>query len=243
MNKNLNISQEEFELIENYLLGNLESSEQQTIEQRIQEESTFKNSVEELRTLILGLESESLKSSMNTFHDEMDKNENEAPKKALIPIKWYQLMAAALIVIAAGSFWLTEDRNDVLFDKYFTPDPGLPTTMSTTDNYEFYKGMVTYKQGNYKEAIEQWEKLLVSETKNDTLNYFLGAANLARNNEAAAIDYLNKVLANDQFAFGEEATFYLGLAYLKAKDKETAIKYFKQSDNKKSSLILKEIEN
>ncbi len=61
------------------------------------------------------------------------------------------------------------------------------SAMGIGDNYLFNKAMLDYKTGNYKKAIDEWSKLKTSMPQNDTLNYFLGAAQQADGNSAAAI--------------------------------------------------------
>lgn len=184
----------------------------------------FKTQVEDIKTLLLGIETQSLKEQLNEFHKEVQDTEvqkNESPKVRFLNFR--KIAAAAVLVIAIGSFWFfNQNTNEKLFTKYFTPDPGLPTTMSRTSNYEFYDAMVNYKQGDYKTAINKWETLLKNKPQNDTLNYFLGVAHLSNKDENSAIKYLDIVTKNSNTNFKNDAYYYLGLAYLKADNVELA---------------------
>ena len=101
--------------------------------------------------------------------------------------------------------------------------------------------MVSYKQGAYAEAIAQWEPLLNEKPKNDTLNYFVGVAHLANNNESEAITFLQWATEKENSQFLSDAYYYLGLSYLKKGNKENAIHFFKLSKHKKSTALLSEL--
>ena len=146
---------------------------------------------------------------------------------------------AAAIIIGIGLFWMNQNpSNDRIYAKYFTPDPGLPTTMSTTTNYTFFDGMVNYKQGDYKTAIAKWTPLEQKSSGNDTLQYFLGVAYLADNNPKKALPYLNETVNNAESVFFEDATFYLGLAYLKEDNIEASRTALEKSQSEKNKIIL-----
>lgn len=151
-------------------------------------------------------------------------------------------MVAAALIIAAGSFWfLGGNSNDRLYAKYFSPDPGLPTTMSSNNNYEFNKAMVDYKQGKYNDALSIWKAQLEHKTNNDTLNYFIGSALLADNNDKEAISYFLRVTELEDNRFKAEAYHYLGLAYLKNNDKAAAINALKKSNLSTSKDLLEKL--
>ena len=115
--------------------------------------------------------------------------------------------------------------------------------MSSNSNYEFYDAMVNYKQGDYKTAIEKWNVLKTKTPNNDTLNYFLGVAHLANENEVNAISFLEKSIQNKTFPLVSDAYFYLGLAHLKEDNIELAKENFKQSTTENSKALLSELEN
>ncbi len=242
MNNLQHISQEEFEMIERYLNSELSEIELADFEVKLKHDSTFNAKVEDIKTILLGIETRALKDELNTFHDSIN---NEEPHKETVKVRtihWKRIAAAAIVVIAAGSFWwLNTNTHERLYTKYFSPDPGLPTTMSSNNNYAFYNGMVSYKQGNYKSALDKWQPLLDRKPENDTLNYFIGIAHMANNNEAQAISYLQNVSKLPNSRFHNDAYYYLALAYLKANDIENAVKALKASNSENSKDLLKKI--
>lgn len=237
-------SQEEFEHIEMYLNGKLEPTDLLKFEAKLDNENNFKTKVEDIKTVLSGIEIQALKEQLNQFHEDIEKKStnSEIENIKVHSLNWKRLLVAAVLIIAASSFWfLNGNSNERLYSKYFTPDPGLPTTMSSTNNYEFYEAMVDYKQGNYKTAISKWEILQSSKPKNDTLNYFIGMAYLANKNERKAISFLEEATLNSEFVLINDANYYLGLAYLKEGDIDKAKGKLQNSNVDNSKVILSKL--
>jgi len=245
---NEHISPEELEAIEQYLDGSLPENDRLEFEQKIVDDPSFKAKVEDVKQMILGIEGASLAGQLDAFHDEMvpvhafvTSSRSKSAKKGRLQMIRY--VAAAAVIVAVGVLWLQNQggSNQRLFAKHFAADPGLPTTMGSTENFEFYDAMVNYKQGDYKTAIEKWEVLLQTQTKNDTLHYFLGVAHLANGNEEEAIDFLELLSESAQNSFKNESAYYLGLAYLKADNVKDAKKYLTFSGTESADQILSEL--
>lgn len=241
METNSNISQEQLETIERYINGTMSTEELKAFKMQLQTDSDFKIQVEDIRTLLTGIETQSLKEQLDEFHKDVKKQPIQNEFSKIRHLKFRKFVAAAAVVIALGSFWFfNQNSTDKLYAKYFTPDPGLPTTMSSNSNYEFYEAMVCYKQGDFKTAIKKWKAI---NTKNDTLNYFLGVAYLADKDEVKAIEFLNEATRNDKFPLLDDAYFYLGLAHLKEGNIEKAKANLEHSNVDNSKAILSELED
>jgi len=252
VNSNNNITQEQLERIERYLNDSVPDEQRRQFEHQLKTDEAFKLLVADVKIMLLGIESASLKSNLDDFHDDM------VPVKTLEPhkspsekttqlkktrIKIIKLMAAAAVIIFIGAFWL-ESRSsstEKLFARHFTPDPGLPTTMGVTKNFEFYDAMVNYKQGDYKTALDKWQTLLFSRQQNDTLHYFIGVTHLANGDEEEAINYLKNLIEKESISFKKETAYYLGLAYLKADNVEDAKKYLTFSGTESATQLLSEL--
>ncbi len=224
----------------------MDSKERTSFEEELEESVTLKKQLEEVKSLIHGVEAAVTKEKLNRFHQEIDNDSHAKPKASRLRhlnFKKYVMAASVALLIGITGFWYStsKDPNQEFFNEYFIPDPGLPTTMSSNSNYEFYEAMVSYKQAKYSLAISQWNTLLEQKPENDTLNYFLGVAHLASNNEDLAIDLLSKVCQQSNSYFIDDAFYYLGLAQLKAGNVEAAKYNLDKSDHKKAALILSEI--
>ena len=245
MNPNTNITEKEFENIERYLSDSMSAEELKTFELELKNSASLMQHVNEQKLMHEAIETQTLKEQLNLFHEDISNNKTlKTDRSKVIAFNFRKLAVAATVIIAVGSFWFFNgSSNDNLYAKHFTPDPGLPTTMGETSNFAFYDAMVNYKQGDYKTAISKWNAMLQNKPKNDTLNYFLGVAHLANNNETSAIQFLNNVTQNSTSNFNNDAYYYLGLAYLKADNIELAKKNLTFSTVDNSKDILSELED
>lgn len=239
MKDNSNITQELLETVERYYNNTMVDQERENFEARLQNEPQFKLLVEDIKTLILGIENQSLKEQLDGFHKDISTTNSETSLAS--GYFTFRKLAAAIIILLAvtGFWWFSKPQHDKLYGKYFTPDPGLPTTMSSNSNYDFYDAMVNYKQGDYQTAIAKWDAI---QPKNDTINYFLGVAYLADKNEEEAIEFLKKATQNTNFPLLNDAHYYLGLAYLKDGDVDFAKKNLQKSSNENSKKLLEKLD-
>jgi len=232
---NSNISQELLETVERYYNDTMSKQERSDFELQLDESSEFKTQVEDIKTLIFGIKNQSLKEQLDDFHKEIP----ETSYKTSSASGFFTLrkLAAAVIILLAvtGFWWFSTPQHKKLYSEYFTPDPGLPTVMSSNSNFEFYDAMVNYKQADYDLAIEKWDAI---HGKGDTLNYFLGVAHLANKNEKKAISFLKKATQNSEFALSNEAYYYLGLAQLKIGNIEEAKLNLEHSNIDNSKALL-----
>lgn len=246
MNPNTNITEKEFENIERYLNGSMTVEEREIFELEFKNNSTLSLHINEQKLMHEAIETQSLKEQLDMFHEDIsDFKTLKTDTSKVISFPFRKMIAAAVVVITLGSFWFFNQTssNKKLYSQYFTADPGLATTMGETSNYAFYDAMVNYKQGDYKTAISKWEVILQNKPKNDTLNYFLGVAHLANNNETSAIEFLNNVTQNSTSNFNNDAYYYLGLAYLKADNVALAKKNLTFSTVDNSKTILSKLNN
>lgn len=243
MKNSNNISQELLETVERHLNKTMTEQEILDFELRLEEVPEFRSQVNDIKTLLLGIENQSLKDRLDNFHNEIPESHIEtAKRKSKAKTHWGKIAAAILVFLAIGGFWwFSNPQNERLYAEYFEPDPGLPTTMSSTNEFEFYDAMVNYKQGDYKTAISKWEALKQNTPENDTINYFLGVAYMADKNVDQAIPYLSKTANNPKSIFLEDAYYYLGLAYLKANKVEKAKNTLEKSQSENSKKLLNDL--
>lgn len=232
------ISEEQQELFERFLMGEMPFAEQISFKARLDDNDDLNISFEEFKTLFEMVEEAGFRNQLDNFHKQMEKSK-ETPVRQLKPNKrfTYQIAASVTILLAVGTFWFFNQQNssEKLFDEYYSPDPGLPTVMGTNDNYAFYEAMVDYKQGNYDIAIAKWEKLLIQKPDNDTLNYFLGSAYLALEEPTRAVSFLEKAIQAKSSSFSNETQYYLGLIYLKSGKQQKAVEALNSSELQKAA--------
>ncbi|MEO6347347.1 MAG: tetratricopeptide repeat protein [Aquaticitalea sp.] len=240
-----NITQDFLETIERFYNGSMPTEERKVIEARLQQDAKFKTRVEDVKILLFGIEEQALKERLDEFHKELPiKKETKKSDSKVRHFNFRNIAAAIVIVMVSATFWLINNpSNERLYDSYFKPDPGLPTTMSSSDNFAFFDAMVNYKQGDYEKAINKWQILQKKAPDNDTINYFLGVAHLANKSENKAIPFLKEVTNSNHKAFKDDAHYYLGLAYLKEKNFKEAKKNLGMSSIHEAKTVLSKIKD
>ena len=150
---------------------------------------------------------------------------------------------SCIALLGLGYWWLmgNESKYEKMYASYYKPDPGLPTTMSVANNYQFDKGMVAYKAGDYREAADIWLGLSQSMPGNDSLFYFLGVAELALQHPDQALKWLQPLANEPQKPFSKEASWYAGLLLLKNEKPAEAAVFIRRSGHPNSKKLLEEL--
>lgn len=222
--------------MEAYLAGTLEPNEHDAFAARMQNEPAL----QEARLLITGIMESSLTAKLESFHGSgTGKVRSIGPRRMRT---WQMAAAASVIIIAASAIFLWKGNDDKLMADYFEPDPGLVTSMGSTDNYAFNRGMVDYKSGKYNEAIAAWRPLIAANPTNDTLHYFSGVSFLALHRSDSAQHHLLQVANNTGSSFHSDANWYLALALLDQDKKAEARSFLEKSNHPKKAALLSRIQ-
>jgi len=211
------MSQEEFEKIESYLTGQMSEEQLSDFKLEIENNPDLKEKVEDLKTQILAVEEVSLREKLDSIHKDMSKISGSEKKSTKIVSfnRFFAIAASVAFLVALGYMFLgNNDQHDKLYAEFFKPDPGLVTPMSSSENYEFYRGMVDYKRGEYELAINRWQEQLKMKPDNDSLNYFIGMTLMAQNKLEKAKPFLQSVAAQTSSVFKPEVHYFIGLIAL-----------------------------
>ncbi len=244
MDTNYNISTDELQNIEQYLVGEAGAEERIAFENKMATDAAWAAKVNEVRLLLTGIETASLKDRLDSYHTSIKKNQLHQSGGKVISFSRKLMMAASialLVSILAWLFLLRENKYEKLYAAYYKPDPGLMSAMGVSGNYLFNKAMLDYKTGNYKKAIEEWSKLKTAMSPNDTLNYFLGAAQQADGNNEAAVALLQSIANDTVNPFYKEACWYTGLSLLKQGKTNEAIPYLEKSGRPESAELISKL--
>ena len=244
MEQEQQIPSEDFNLAERYLLGEMNADETVAFALRLEQDAALKTMVDELAITIAGIQQAAMKSRLDEYHTAFNQHTNRITNKPKTNSINRWLSAAAVLLLAVGLSWwafIREDKNEALYSKYYSKEPGLVSAMSSTDNYKFDRAMVDYKTGNYDAAIKAWETLLKNNPASDTLNYFIGSAWLAKNDESRAQPYLQKTSDNNSSYFREDANWYLGLILAKEGKVDEAINLIGKSSHPDKEKLLEQL--
>ena len=240
-----NITEDEFELIEQFLNKKLPAEEMALFEARMITDEIWRQKTDEIRLLISGINEAVLQDRMDTYHNSIPNiNKAFSQRGRVISLSKKWLAAASILLVVSLTVWMMTKRetsNEKLYSQYFRPDPGLITAMGSSEDYNFDKAMVEYKEGNYDKAIEAWLKLSTAAPQNDTLNYFLGVAYLAKNENEKAQDFLFKVVSDNANSFYNDGCWYLGLNFIKNNEPQKASEWIKRSGHTGSINLLNAI--
>lgn len=247
MNRNLNISQEELEAIEQFIFHKMNEEETAAFTKKLNTDLALQHKLETVKLLFVGIQEVELEKKLDDFHNSLlstKKNRIQLPTKTFALKKWLVAASVLIVVCLASILLLNQDtKEEKLFAAYFHPEPGLISSMGTSDNYLFDHAMVDYKVGDYDAALKTWETLLESKPGNDTLNYFIGSAWLMKDNEETAIAYFKKVIDNDNSPFRNDAFWYTGLALIKSNRKTEALNFIEKSEHENKAALLGELKN
>jgi len=245
------ITSEELAYIDRFLRGEMTEEERDDFHARMESEDSLREKVRGVELTLLGIGEASLEERMDAFHTEMGGDHAQAMSddSPMIPARkaspfWSKpwVMAAAVGLILAVSLWLLlADRQHDLYAVYYKPDPGLMTTMSATDHYELERAMVAYKNGEYKRAIEAWSQQLKIHPSSDTLVYFMGAAYQAMGNLDSAGVFLQRITSQPGSGFYKDASWYLGLLYIKMNKPAEATPHLKRSGRSKAVALIQRL--
>ncbi|WP_353124288.1 hypothetical protein [Parapedobacter pyrenivorans] len=207
------ISQAEFERIERYLLGGMDDDERMVFEQEISSSSALYEEVALQRRLIATTE-------LGAFFDR-ESHSTRVVEHSRGHKRIWLYAAAALLAFGFVGWWVLRPSVPTgprLYVEYFYPDPGLPVTMSSTSQYVFYDGMVSYKEEKYDEAIRAWRTLPESVRSTDTLQYYLSMALLNKGELDSAALYLEPILTAEASRFHTKALWYRALIHVKREE-------------------------
>lgn len=244
MNNKIQITEEELEIIEQFLSGQLAGHDLNLFENRMEKEADWKEKVEWVELTKIGINEASLSAELKSQKVNADNAivKNFAGNRFLLLKVIAGLAAVSLaILITFWSLGVFKSGHEKLFASYYQPDSGLITSMGVSDSYEFEVAMIDYKSEKYKEAIDKWMPLLQDNENNDTLQYFLGNSYLAMGQTDKAIESFKRVLEKANGTFRDDAHWYLGLALIKENRISEAIEEIEMSANPRKEKLLEKL--
>ncbi len=129
-----------------------------------------------------------------------------------------------VLVLGISVAWysLSQNNNQKLVAKYWQKDAGLPVLMAESKEIIFDNAMSAFKAGEYKFAVEQFNKLLI----NDTVAYYKALCQHELNQSPK--ENLLLVANNNESVFNAKAKYYLLLVYIKDNNQAEAKKILQE---------------
>ena len=222
--KNLTPQEQQADLIQRFLNGELDEAEKQKVEKQIADDPNFAEEVRFYRSLIGNMKAirrDELASNLNQWYQEHEFSQIEA--RPWWQHNWYYAAAAIVAVLIAcylawDSFPQTY-TNEELYSEAFQPYPA-EGKRSATKVTNLDKGLSFYNSAQYDSASYYLTK--VRQEPNTPIHYalFLGIAFLENGNADKAIEEFDLLLNPPNVFYGEMARWYLAMAYLKKGNRE-----------------------
>jgi tetratricopeptide (TPR) repeat protein len=236
------IPQEEWELIEQYLAGNMPAEQHYAFEARMNADQSLRAKVQQVQTISIGIKESALAQKLQQFHQQLPKQISTPVRKNNSRVYWLSAAAAVVLLIVVGVFMSkSKNEGEKLFAQYFEADPGLATTMGSSTEYEFNLGMIQYRSGKFKEALAVWKPLLKERPLNDTLNYFTGMAFLSMDQADSAGHFFKQTLSLSNTSFQSDANWFLALSLLKQNKAAEAVPFLQQTKHPRKEELLSAI--
>jgi tetratricopeptide (TPR) repeat protein len=216
-----NITQEQFERMEAYLLNELSEVDRRNFEQELAENANLQRELKVQKELMQAVELGALKETLAKIQSQTQVNQNTLGQS-----RWWIGIAASFLAILAVGMWLINkpDKHEKLFAAHVQYEPGLPVPMSanraSNENYQYHfsDAMVDFKNEQYQKAIQKWSELFEVKPNNDTLNYFIGSAHFNDKQYDIAVNYFLEVSKIETSEFHSKSDFYLVLCWLQTGD-------------------------
>jgi TolA-binding protein len=172
--------------------------------------------------------SSSLEKEESSFEVRSDGRKKRGLSRSLIT--GYTSLAAAAII---GAVFLVRslipsDDPQKIFSKYYEPFYAVSSVTrgsGTSESESFANAVGSYKSGDYQAAAAGFSEAMLKGSESFSAGFFLGITEIELGNYNKAIDLLGGVV-NRKSEFAKEATWYLGLAYIKSGNKIKASECF-----------------
>ncbi len=212
--------EDKMDQLDRYLEGNMTEAEKQLFESRLESDSELRDALKDHKLLIETIESAAMKDTLS----QVMAQQRDKGKAGVRSINRTWIAVAASVVILFGAFFFLGpfSGGGNLYEEYYQPDPGLPTTMSTESNLRFTEAMVQYKQGEYRSALAEFDQLMNDNPASDTLLFYRGICHMELDQPEVSAFLFNQI-STDSRLFGEKAQWYRALALLQDDNTAEAI--------------------
>lgn len=219
------MEEQDIDLIEQYLRGELAAKEAGDVRRRLAEDKAFAELYEDLRYIEKGLQHAELSRALGVIQEaEAAASGAEPGRTALGWRLWLPIAASATLLVVAAWFFLTKATEpEELFAEYFEVYPNVEAPIyrdsSASDSLPTKDlAFRRYADDDFEGAIELFESIAAPD---EGTRFYLGMSYLANNNpqQAAAIW---EPLSKEAEDYTTQIQWYLALAWLKLDEVEKA---------------------
>lgn len=201
------------EVIEQFLLGKLSSSEEKIFKEKLKSDKTLQAEVQ-LQKQVLGIIDDMGDLELWNRIQSISKESIATPKnntRSLFPSILYYAAAAILLGISIYILFPLQTPPPKLFASNYVQPQLTNTERNSSNKNEFKLGMFKYQHQKYAEALTFFHNSPV----HDSIKLlFIGAAHLELNQNQQALNAFQKARQYQ----ADDASWYLALTYLKIND-------------------------
>lgn len=248
----MNLSEEQYELIEVYLTNELSAVDRVAFENDVKADAELQAEVDRQRDIRLGLRALGIERALERAKAQYEATSapaETAPVNQTVVrplVSWRYWAAAASVVLVLGVGYLvyqqtTNRQTDIAYAETFSSDPttdlmkDFPSgQMAPSVRDQFLDAMTAYKSGKYDTVIEQLKTLPADKQTLPYRNYFLGLSYLANKQPVEAVPLLTKAQAASSGKLRQKSEWFLALAYVKTNQKEKALPLLKRISTDKA---------
>ncbi|MCG2429789.1 hypothetical protein [Aequorivita xiaoshiensis] len=215
---------EAHELFVAYLENELSSSERETFERKLNEDSQFEAEFLEFKNIYIILENrlspqrasvlETIKQSNSNFNYKSSKVTSEKTEKKVIKFKPWKYGVAASILLAIGIFIFNNFSKPTYSD--FATQETISLTVRSDGNETTKNAEVAFNSAEYAKALIYFNELLKVEPNNLQLQYYKSVV-LVELSEYDEADSLLKKIQENNSVYASKAKWISALSYLKQK--------------------------
>lgn len=251
----MRIEEKDIDLIEKYLEGNLTGQDFQEFKQRLEEDSEFRESLEEMETIVSGIRYTGRRKIQHEL-DQLEANlprlrqENETKVVAMRRTRTWAA-AASVFLVAVTAFWFfnkSQIGDEQLFISYYQPYPNVesPTTRGETGLSLREQAYAAYDLEQYDEAADFFDDIDENEKK-EIDKFYQALSYLSSQDPVMAEKMLTGYVKSGDEIMQGKARWYLALTKLqlgKTKESEEILKAIVTDETfnfKKADRLLKEL--
>ena len=235
--------EDDLQLIERKLAGELSPPEETTFSQRLSQDTEFAEQYALGQMMIATLRDHHLKQEMQGWSREVVGQRKRRRRQ-------YGIAAAiALLLTTTAGVWYISSLQptpQALYETYYTVYPADPV-LRGEPTVDYNQAMRLYREEQYREAIPLFEELQANDSADVWIALFLGNSYLNTGKTEAAIRYFSQVAQADDAIVRRYGQWYLALSYLKSENQVAAKEQLQQLSEqpgmfqRKAQMMLEEL--
>ncbi len=221
----MNKSENDKELIEEYLDDSLNEEKKQLFKNRLADSKSFADEVELQSTMIATIKMEERKLLKSELKEQAIRLRPFTAKRTSRKLYYIAAAITSLVVV----FYFLLPKSDSLFEAYYVPFPENPIVRSESNiSNDYHKAMNYYSRGEYDKALEVFN-LIKSSAGQEEILLYIGNCYLSLDQPQEAIQSFKSLIedANNE-VIKVHAEWFLALSFLESGGLEESKRILRQ---------------